>query len=51
MNVVQSLASSKVKVNIYIETGEKETQDTWCRRSGGVPQFKKVPPGLGDMGG
>jgi len=39
MNVVQSVASSKVKVNIYGKTGEKEVQDTSCRESGDVPKL------------
>ncbi len=39
MNVVQSVAPSEVKVNIYVETAEKEVQDTYCRGSGGVPQL------------
>ena len=47
MNVVQSLASREVKVNIYILTAEKEVQDTSCRGSGGVPQLKKVPQDWG----
>ena len=34
----------------YVETAEKEVQDTSCRGSGGVPQFKKIPQDWGIRG-
>ncbi len=35
----------------YLRAFEKEVQDTSCRGFGGVPQHKKSPPRLGDIGG
>jgi hypothetical protein len=47
MNVVQSLAFGKMKVNINIETDEKEVQDSSCRGSWNVHQPNKSPKIVG----
>ena len=47
MNVVQSLAFGKMKVNINIETDEKEVQDSSCRGSWNVPKLYKFPKIVG----
>jgi hypothetical protein len=35
---------------IFLETAEKDVQDTSCRGSGGVPQLNKIPK-IGEFGG